>query len=78
MRAIKTVQPLDDWTLAIAFDTGEARRFDLKPWLSDEAFEELADLVLFKQVKNNGYFIEWANGADLSADTLFHLAMPVD
>ncbi|MBU1411131.1 hypothetical protein KKC22_06385 [Myxococcota bacterium] len=27
--------------------------------------------VTFAKVRNGGYFVEWENGADLSADTLF-------
>jgi hypothetical protein len=38
--------------------------------LSDEAFEELRDPEEFAKVTNGGYFVEWACGADLSADTI--------
>ena len=75
-RTIASVRANDDWTLEIVFADGEARRFDLKPWLTDEAFEEWSDPRLFKRFKNQGYFIEWENGADLSADTLFYRATP--
>jgi len=59
-----------DWTLEVAFTDGSRATFDMKPLLSCEAFEELHDLALFRQVRNQGYFVEWPNGADLSADTL--------
>ncbi len=61
---------LPDWTLDVDFADGSRRTFDVKPLLSCEAFEELQDLALFRQVRNKGYFVEWPNGADLSADTL--------
>ena len=73
MRSITSVVPGPDFTLRVAFDDGEARSFDLKPWLADEAFEELADPDEFRKVRSQGYFVEWENGADLSADTLYLL-----
>ncbi len=59
-----------DWTLEVVFEDGSRGVFDMKPLLSCEAFEELQDPALFRQARNNGYFVEWPNGADLSADTL--------
>ena len=73
MRTIADVRANDDWTMDIVFSDGEERRFDLKPWLSDAAFEELSSLQSFKRIENHGYFIAWESGADLSADTIFHL-----
>jgi hypothetical protein len=76
MRAVASLRANNDWTLDVAFASGEMRRFDLKPWLADEAFEDL-DLAAFKRVRNCGYFVEWENGADLSADTLYHRGTPL-
>jgi hypothetical protein len=45
-------------------------RFDVTPYLEFEAFEELRDNGEFIKVINGGYFVEWACGADLSADTI--------
>lgn len=44
--------------------------FDVCPFLGYEAFEELRDPAEFVKVSNGGYFVEWACGADLSADTI--------
>jgi hypothetical protein len=71
MRTIVAVVPSDDWTLSLEFETGEKKVFDVKPLLECEAFEELRDLKQFHKVKNGGYFVEWENEADLSADTLY-------
>lgn len=35
-----------------------------------EAFEPLRAPFKFARVSNCGYFVEWASGADLSADTI--------
>jgi hypothetical protein len=71
MKTISTLYANDDWTLDITFTDGARRWFDVKPLLEYEAFSELRDIAMFKSVRNVGYFIEWANDADLSADTLY-------
>ena len=70
MRNITHCEALKDWTLDLLFEDGQRRIFDVKPLLECEAFHGLKDLGLFLLVQNRGYFVEWPNGADLSADTL--------
>lgn len=67
---IAEIQPQSDWTLAITADNGPLGYFDVKPYLGYEAFEELRDYSEFLKVSNRGYFVEWACGTDLSADTI--------
>lgn len=71
MRNIATVVANDDWTLDIVFDDGIERRFDCNPLLDCEAFEPLRNLDAFKSLRNCGYFVEWLNDIDLSADALY-------
>ena len=71
MRNISAIHANDDWTIDVAFDDGVERRFDVKPLLDCEAFEPLRNLSNFKTIRNRGYFVEWSNEVDLSADTLF-------
>ncbi|MFH1028314.1 MAG: DUF2442 domain-containing protein [Pseudomonadota bacterium] len=71
MRNINSILANDDWTLDVAFDDGTERRFDVKPLLDCEAFEPLRNLNAFKNMRNCGYFVEWINEVDLSADTLY-------
>ena len=51
-------------------DRNSSRRFDVKPYLRYEVFEDLRDQSEFMKVSNGGYFVEWDCGADLSADTI--------
>jgi hypothetical protein len=67
---IANVTARSDWTLEVVFGDGSRGTFDMRPLLVCEAFQELEDPSLFRQVRNQRYFIEWPNGADLSADTL--------
>jgi len=77
MRKITAIRANDDWTLDISFSDGSERQFDVKPLLHLKAFLALEDISLFKGVKNHGYFIEWDNEADLSADTLYLEGMEI-
>jgi hypothetical protein len=69
MRIVQ-VHPQSDWVLFIVAEDGRRGRFDVTPYLADEAFEDLRRPSEFEKVFNGGYFVEWDCGADLSADTI--------
>jgi hypothetical protein len=77
MKTINSVHANDDWTLDVAFDDGVERRFDVKPLLKCEAFEPLRNIDTFKSIRNCGYFVEWLNEVDLSADALYLDGVPL-
>jgi hypothetical protein len=68
---IAAIRANEDWTLDVSFNDGAERRYDVKPLLDCEAFAALRNVALFKAIRNGGYFVEWDNEADLSADTLY-------
>jgi len=78
MRTIIEIRANDDWTLDVAFNDGAERRFDVKPLLDCEAFVQLHNIDMFKMIRNGGYFVEWPNEADLSADTLYLEGIPLN
>lgn len=67
---IASICPQTDWALSIVADDGRVGTFDVSPYLDYEAFADLRDPREFAKVCNHGYFIEWACGADLTADTI--------
>jgi hypothetical protein len=69
MRIVE-LHPQPGWLLSIVADDSRVGSFDVTPYLHYEAFEELRNSGEFMKVINGGYFIEWACGADLSADTI--------
>jgi hypothetical protein len=77
MRTITQIHANDDLTLDVAFADGAKRRFDIKPLLCCEAFAPLQNIGLFRTIHNGGYFVEWDNDADLSADTLYMEGKPL-
>jgi len=67
---IVDVCPQPDYILTIVADDGRVGRFDVSPYLKYDAFEDLRQSNEFAKMINGGYFVEWACGADLSADTI--------
>jgi hypothetical protein len=67
---IAEITPKEDHVLYVKSDDGRAGLFDVTPFLESEAFEPLKNREEFERIHNGRYFIEWACGADLSADTI--------
>jgi hypothetical protein len=67
---IVEIVPQDNYVLYVRADDGKTGFFDVKPFLESEVFVPLKDTAEFERVQNGKYFIEWACGADLSADTI--------
>lgn len=74
---VKSVRALDDYQLEVAFDNGECRRFDVKPYLDRGIFVRLRDADAFRAVRVVAGSVEWANGLDLSYETLYVEGQPV-
>ena len=54
-----------------AIENGEIKVFDMKPYIDKGFFKQLQDKTYFKTVKPHFDSIQWANGQDLSPDTLY-------
>ena len=74
---IAEIVPMESSVLFIQAEDGTTGLFDVKPYLKSEVFAPLQDHVEFAAVHNGVYFIEWACGADLSADTIEAHLTPV-
>ena len=68
---VKYIKALEDYELEAVFDNGESRRFDVKPYLDRGIFVRLRDQDAFRAVRVVAGSVEWANGLDLSYDTLY-------
>ena len=67
----KCVVPETDFCLRILFDNGEEKRFDVKPYIRGDWYSALADEQYFRQVRANGFSVEWPDGQDLCPDALY-------
>ncbi|MBI4515290.1 MAG: DUF2442 domain-containing protein [Deltaproteobacteria bacterium] len=74
---VKSVRALEDYELEVSFDNGESRRFDVKPYLGRGIFVRLRDPAAFRAVRVVAGSVEWANGLDLSYDTLYVEGQPM-
>ena len=72
---VKEVRPLSDFRLAVLFESGERRSYDIRPLFEKwQSFRALSDVAgLFNQVKVDagGYGISWNDEIDLSCDELY-------
>jgi len=68
---VTKVRPNPDHTIILTFANGEARRFDVKPYLHKGIFRALKDLQNFNTVKPFLGSIQWQGGQDFCPDTLY-------
>ena len=71
------VRPCGDYTLIVAFDNGQEKRFDVKPYIKGSWYGELKDEGYFKSVRTNGFSVEWSHGQDICPDELWEDSVPV-
>ena len=72
------VKPEKNYFLALKFDNGEIKHFDVKPYITGSWYGMLKDEAYFNSVKVNGYSIEWADGQDLCPDELYYASVRTD
>lgn len=77
MESVIRVSPKDDYTLELWFDTGEHRRFDMRPYLDKGAFTTLKDLACFKQAYVAFDTVCWPGNLDIAPETLYNRSTPL-
>jgi hypothetical protein len=76
---IKSVEPLENFTVYLEFTDGTSREIDLEPFLRGKVFESLrSNPKDFRAVKVDERIgtIVWENGADIDPDVLYHGLQP--
>jgi hypothetical protein len=63
---VNSVTPNDDYTLALTFTNGEARLFDVTPYLESGVFQELKDMALFRTAEVSMGTVQWIHGQDFA------------
>ena len=71
------VKTFADYSLEAEFETGEVRRFDMKPYLEFPAFSDLKDNGLFMRASVLYGTVTWNDEIDLSPDTLYLRGNPM-
>ena len=60
-----------DYAILAEFETGEVRRFDMRPYLDFPAFAPLKEPALFMRAHVAHGTVVWTEEIDLSPDTLY-------
>ena len=68
---IKSIQVKPKYRISVKFKNGQARLFDVEPYLNKGIFKELKNPAYLKKVRIISGGIEWPHKQDLSADTLY-------
>jgi hypothetical protein len=75
--SVRQVEPRDDYLLALTFENGERRLFDMKPYLDRGIFRELQKIEIFNTVHVSFNTIAWANEADFDPEALYEGGLPI-
>lgn len=71
------VIPNKDYSVIVTFESGEIKKFDVKPYIMGEWFGKLKDYSFFSTVHPSGDTIEWADGQDIAPHELYELSIAV-
>ena len=69
--SVTKVIPNEDFTLVVAFSTGEEGILDMKPHLGFGVFQRIADYEHFRTVRVAFDTIEWDGGVDLDPEFVY-------
>ena len=72
-----SVLPLDNYKLLIEYETGERKKFDVKPYIRGNWYGELKDKTNFNTVHPRGSTVEWLDGQDIAPHELYDMSVPV-
>lgn len=76
---IKSVKPLENFTVHLEFTDGTSRDVNLEPFLRGKVFESIRtnpDIFQAVKVDERMGTIMWENGADIDPDVLYHGLKP--
>lgn len=65
------VKVIPEYCIEAEFETGEVRRFDMRPYLEYPAYAALSDPGQFRAARVENGVVVWGGDIDLSSDTLY-------
>jgi Protein of unknown function (DUF2442) len=78
MKKITNIDVNPPHEIVCTFEDGTIRKADISELLKSPVFQPLRNPMNLLKAENRGYFVEWPDWeVDLSADTLWHLGIPV-
>ena len=74
---VVNVVPQEDYNVVVTFETGEIKKFNVKPYICGDWFGQLEDVSIFNTVRPCGSTIEWADGQDIAPHELYELSVAI-
>lgn len=71
------VEPRSDFKLILAFENGDKRCFDMKPFLVKKPFVKLKTPAFFMRAKVGYGTVVWPDGIDIAPETLWDGSIPL-
>ena len=71
---VLSVVPREDYSVVVTYETGEVKKFNVKPYIMGEWFGKLRDVAVFNTVRPSGNTIEWVDGQDIAPHELYELS----
>ncbi|MES9857794.1 MAG: DUF2442 domain-containing protein [Sedimenticola sp.] len=73
---IISVRPLPNYQLALEFENGEHRKFDMRPLLLMKPWDKITSQSMFQQAKAEYGTVVWPNEIDIAPETLYDNSVP--
>jgi hypothetical protein len=78
MIQVTTVEAVSDFRLELTFNTGERRRFDMRPYLRYPVFSRLENPAFFALARVDYGTVTWPGEIDIAPETLYEHSVPTD
>ena len=77
MIEVNAVEAAPDFGLVLTFNSGERRRFDMRPYLHYPVFRRLENLGYFCLARVDYGTVTWPGDIDIAPETLYDRSIPL-
>nr|VFJ43670.1 MAG: Protein of unknown function (DUF2442) [Candidatus Kentron sp. DK] len=78
MIEVTAVSTVEDFMLVLTFNTGEQRRFDMRPYLHYPVFQRLTNPGFFSLARVDYGTVTWPGEIDIAPERLYAESVEVD
>ena len=77
MIEVNSVVAVPDFGLVLTFNSGERRRFDMRPYLHYPVFRRLENPGFFSLARVDYGTVTWPSDIDIAPETLYECSVPL-
>jgi hypothetical protein len=77
MIEVNSVVAVPDFELILTFNSGERRRFDMRPYLHYPVFRRLENPGFFSLARVDYGTVTWPSDIDIAPETLYECSVPL-